>query len=196
VSNLDKKSKVSLLIENAEVAFYAVAVIVGVWLINSVLPVVDLRAYGIRPREAAGIFGILLCPLLHADLNHVLANSTTLFVLLTLSLSYSRRLTLIAVTAIILLGGGAVWALGQSGVVYIGASGVVFGLIGFLLTVGIFRREWGAIIVSTVVLIFYAGTLRMLFLLHPGISWAAHFWGMFFGVAVAWLTRYSQPGRY
>jgi membrane associated rhomboid family serine protease len=113
--------------------------------------------------------------------------------LLVLQETLSRRLTLIAITAIILLGGGCIWALGQSGTVYIGASGVIFGLIGFLLTVGIFRKERIAIIVSIFVLVFYAGTLRMLFQLQPGISWAAHFWGMFFGIATAWFTRYSQP---
>ncbi len=190
--NRDNKSRSSLLIENAKTAFYVVVLIVVVWLINSILPVIDLRAYGIRPRDIAGLFGILLCPFLHADLHHLLANITALFVLLTLSLSYSRKLTIIAIVAIVLLGGGCIWILGQSGVVYIGASGVIFGLIGFLLTIGIFRKEWSAIILSLLVLIFYAGTLGVLFQLRPGISWAAHFWGLVFGIAVAWWTRHFQ----
>ena len=42
-----------------------------------------------------------------------------------------------------------VWLFGSAAAIHIDASDVVFGLIGFLLFVGIFRREWVGLIVAT-----------------------------------------------
>ncbi len=46
-----------------------------------------LHRFGIVPRTLSGLPGILFSPLLHADLQHLLANSLPLFVLLILVLS-------------------------------------------------------------------------------------------------------------
>jgi membrane associated rhomboid family serine protease len=115
-------------------------------------------------------------------------------VLLSASLIYSRKLTVKAVLVIVLAGGVCVWLLGRSNTVYIGSSGVIYGLMGYLMAVGLFRRELTALLVSLIVFLYYGGALPSLFLVVPGVSWSAHFFGFLSGVGAAWLTRYENKG--
>lgn len=169
----------------------ALLIVVGLWaiyLIDLVIPG-DFRNWGIRPRTLSGLWGIVFAPLLHGGLRHLMANSGALLVLLTIALSLNRALIIRAVVFIAVVGGLGVWALGAPGTVHIGASGIIFGLIGFLLFLGIFRRDWKALIASLAVLFFYGGALFTVFALLPGVSWSGHFFGFGSGVLAAWLNR-------
>ena len=110
-------------------------------------------------------------------------------------MSYNRKLTLEAVAFIGLAGGGLVWVFGSANSVHIGASGIIFGLIGFLLFLGVFRREWKTMIISLVVLVFYGGTLLSLLVYIPGVSWSGHFFGFCAGVVAAWLARPDEEEK-
>jgi membrane associated rhomboid family serine protease len=175
-------------IENADTAFYAVVVLWVVYLANFVIPL-DLRQFGIQPRELRGLRGVLVSPLLHMDLGHLAANSGALFVLLALALSFSRDLAVTAILFVVVLGGGGVWLFGTGHTNVIGASGVVFGLLGFLLGIGLFRGEWRSLLLSSVVLCFYGGILLTLLHNTPGVSWLGHASGFVVGVLSAWWTR-------
>jgi len=169
-------------------ALAAVAILWLVYLIDYVVPL-DLRLYGLRPRQLDSLAGIVFTPFLHLDLRHLIANSGVLFILLTVSLSFSRKLTFWAIGIIVLAGGGLVWATGKEGTIHIGASGVIFGLIGFLMCLGIFRRDWKALVISLAIFLLYGGALQSLFLYVPGISWTGHLFGFISGVLAAWWTR-------
>lgn len=179
--------------ENAGIAVTCVAVLWGIFLVGLVLPF-DLRSLGIHPRELRGLSGLLFAPLLHNGVSHLLANSLALATLLTISLTYSRKLTAVAVFIMALAGGGAIWLFGSSHSVHIGASGIIFGLIGYLLAIGIFRRELLALIVSLVVFAYYGWALFSLFVVLPGVSWSGHFFGFLSGILAAWLTREDKRG--
>ena len=174
--------------ENLQIALIVISVPWLVYFIDFVVPV-DLRLYGLRPRHLEGLWGIVCAPLLHANYGHLIANTGALIVLLTVSLAFSRRLTAVAVVLIMLLGGGLVWVFGQSNTIHIGASAIIFGLIGFLIFIGVFRREWRALAVSVVILFIYAGALLSLFYYLPGISWEGHAFGFLSGVLAAWWTK-------
>ncbi len=174
--------------ENIIISLSIVAFIWGIFFIDTVLPV-SLWKFGIRPRQIDGLIGLVFSPFLHGGLPHLLANSGALFVLLTCSLIFSRPLTVAAVFIIGLVGGGGVWLFGGSNTVHIGASGIIFGLIGFLLFFGIFRRQFYALLISLLVLIFYGGSLFTLLLYLPGISWTGHAFGFLSGILAAWITR-------
>ena len=176
--------KISL---NLRIAFAAVVILWLVYLLNFVL-IVDLRLYGLKPRDINGLWGIFAAPFLHVDLHHLTANTGVLFILLVVSLSYSRALTLQAILIIMLLGGGMVWVVAKPGTLHIGASGIIFGLIGFLICLGIFRRDWKALIISIVISILYGGVLYSLLIYIPGISWSGHLFGFISGVLAAWWT--------
>ena len=174
--------------ENLKFALMAAILPWAVFGLNLALPV-ELRSYGIRPRIVQGLWGIPLAPLLHLNLTHLMTNTSALFVLTLVSLSFSPRLTGIALLIITVMGGGLVWLLGQSGTVHIGASGVIFGLLGFLMFSGIFRKEWLALVLSIALFMLYGGALLSLFTVSPGISWIGHISGFGCGVVAAWWSR-------
>ena len=167
----------------------AVGVVAFLWIVHAINYLIDLRYYGIHPRRIDGLWGIVCSPFLHGSLQHLIANSGALIVLLSISLSFTRKLTLFACIAVSLLGGSLVWLFGQGNTVHIGASGIIFGLIGFLMCLGIFRREWKAVILSLAVFLLYGGALFTLLTYTPGISWSGHFFGFLSGMLVAWGTR-------
>ncbi len=159
-----------------------------VYIIDYAMPV-DLRRYGLRPRNPDGLWGIFLSPFLHGNLNHLIANTGILFVLLLVSLSFSRKLTAIVITVVAILGGGLVWVFGQAGAIHIGSSGIIFGLLGFLLFIGFFRREKTAFVISLIIFILYGGAMLSLFHHIPGVSWASHFFGFLAGaLAASWTS--------
>lgn len=177
---------------NIEIALAVVVLIWAVFLADWFLSA-DLRLYGVRPRRVDGLAGIFFFPFLHADLRHLAGNSGALFVLLAMSLSLNRIWTAEALLIIVVVSGGGVWVFGKPGTVHIGASGVVFGLIGFLVFIGLFQHRWKTLIVSVLVATLYGGVALTLFRYTSGISWSGHFWGFVSGVLSAWWLRKSEP---
>ncbi len=174
--------------KNLKTTVCIVGVIWMVFIANFFIPY-DLRYYGIKPRTIEGLWGILTMPFLHGNYAHISANTSMLFILLLVSLSFSRKLTFNAIFIIMILGGFLVWVFGTPNTVHIGASSVIFGLIGFLLFMGIFRRELKAFVFSVVVFLLYGGVLFLLMQNQKGVSWAGHFFGFVAGVVSAFKTR-------
>ncbi len=165
-----------------------VAVLWIVFFIDFLFPA-DLRILGLRPRDTGHLWGILAAPLLHGNLDHLVANTGALLVLMAVCLSFSRKLAYKALFIIWILGGALVWFFASGNTVHIGASGIIFGLIGFLLFVGIFRKEAVALACSLVVFFLYGGSLLSLLSYVPGVSWSGHFFGFVSGVTAAWATK-------
>lgn len=179
------------LADNMDTALCLVVILWVVYFINFLLPGVELREYGVRPRSLSGLSGIVFCPFLHANIRHILANSTACFVLCTLTFTFSRRIAFRVIAVIVLLGGSLVWLFGSGASVHIGASGVIFGLITFLLCMGLFRMELRPLLLSVLVFFLYGGVLFTLLRRVDGVSWSSHFFGAISGVVVAWSTRHS-----
>jgi membrane associated rhomboid family serine protease len=176
--------------------FSMLAVLWAMYFASLIWP--RLAGCGICPRTRGGLVGILMAPLLHANVVHLTANSMALALLLFSALSYSRRLTTEVIVATWVLGGGLVWVFGRASlqglpVVHIGASGIIFGLIGFLAFAGIWRRDWRAVVLTVLILFLYGGAIRSLLHVVPGISWSSHVFGFAAGVLTARVTR--QDGR-
>jgi membrane associated rhomboid family serine protease len=173
---------------NVGIALACLALLWVVFVIDTLLPI-DLHVYGIRPRSVDGLVGLAAAPFLHGGLGHLISNSIALFPLLCASLAYSRIFTLEVAFITALVGGGFTWVFGAGNTVHIGASGVVFGLIGYLLTIGLFRRDLLALVISLMVSIYYGWAFFSLFIVLPGISWSGHFFGFLSGVFAAWLSK-------
>jgi membrane associated rhomboid family serine protease len=151
---------------------------------------------GLRPREIDGLIGIITSHFLHANFAHIAANSVGLLLLGWFSCKYSRSLTAVAILYSMLIAGTLTWCVGSwshPGTVHVGASGVIFGLIGWMVANGLFRREWGAFFLSLVVLLLYGGAI-------PGVlpsaeakvaqvSWEMHLGGFIGGVLASWHLR-------
>jgi membrane associated rhomboid family serine protease len=142
-----------------------------------------LDRFGVRPREVDGLWGVVTMPFLHASYNHLLSNTVPL-VLIGWVLLLSGIRVWATVTAIVVLGGGALtWLVGPANTLIVGASAMIFGWLGYLLARAYFSRRLKWIIVAILVLVFFGTLLIGLFpTLHSGISWQAHVCGFAAGI--------------
>jgi membrane associated rhomboid family serine protease len=161
----------------------------------------SLDGNGIRPQTPDGLWGIIFAPVLHANWQHLAANTVPLLVLgFLMTLAGISRF--VWATAIIwILGGFGTWLIGNLGSTcgptdHIGASGLIFGYLAFLLVFGVFVRRVWDIIIGLVVLFLYGGVLLgAMPVLHQcgGVSWQGHLSGAVAGVVAAYLL--SAPER-
>lgn len=153
-----------------------------------------LDAFGIHPRTAIGLWGILWAPFLHAGFGHLIAN-TIPFVVLGWFVLVGRLRDFIAVTLITMIVSGlGIWLIGGSRSIHLGASGLIFGYFGFLLLRGYFDRRFSSILWSLFVVVLYGG---LLFGVLPrgngvGISWQAHLFGFVGGGLSAYMLTNGQ----
>ena len=129
------------------------------------------------PRTDPGLDGILLAPFVHADLDHLLANSTPLILLGTFVLAAGTRRFLWSTLIIALVSGLGVWFHRRRTTVVVGASGVIFGWLGLLLMRGIVERSLWNLAVALLVGLLYGWQLVLLCPTDERISWQGHLFG-------------------
>ncbi|AWV49020.1 integral membrane protein [Mycobacterium leprae Kyoto-2] len=155
---------------------------------------------GIRLLKTDVLWGISFAPVLHANWQHLVANTIPLLVLgFLIALAGLSRF--IWVTAMVwIFGGSATWLIGNMGSSFgptdhIGVSGLIFGWLAFLLVFGLFvRRGWD--IIGCMVLFAYGGVLLGVMPVLGrcgGVSWQGHLCGAISGVVAAYLL--SAPER-
>lgn len=144
--------------------------------------------YGIHPRNADGLIGILMAPLLHSGFKHLFSNTVPLFMMFTLMMLFYSKVAKISFVAIYVLTGITVWFFGRD-VIHIGASGVVYGLISFVFWSGIFRKNFKSVVLTIIIIFFYSGYIAGVFPGKPGISWESHLLGAIVGMLVAFVVR-------
>ena len=91
---------------------------------------VNLGWYGIYPRSTHGLIGIFTAPLLHADYDHLWANSVPLLVLGPIILFFYRSIAFQIFFWVYLMTGVWVWAAARESY-HIGASGIIALLLHF-----------------------------------------------------------------
>ncbi len=177
-----------------KIALGFVALIWLIQLLNWGLDL-ELERFGVRPRELAGLPGILLAPLLHAGFAHLIANSLPLLVLGTGMLHLYPNSALKVIPAVYLGPGIAVWLFARPSV-HVGASGLVYGLVSYIFVAGLIRRDKRAIAASLLICFLY-GTLAWGVLpIEPGVSWETHLAAALIGLMLAIaLRRLDIPPR-
>jgi membrane associated rhomboid family serine protease len=171
--------------------FLCMMLIWGVMGIEFLFPII--KQFGIVPREVSirSFAGIFLSPLIHGDINHIMANSISLFILaVTLMASY-ERLAIRVVLLIVLIGGCLVWLFAREATVHIGASGLIFGLVGFLIFNVFFRKDWRSLFVAIPIGFLYWTVIFGIFPSDPNISWEGHLFGLLTGVWLSYILRKS-----
>lgn len=141
--------------------------------------------YGVIPRTLTGLRGILFAPFLHANMQHLIANTIPFLAMGWLVMLRDAR-HFLPVTLFAMLGSGLLaWLLGAPGSVHIGASGVVFGYFGFLLLGGWYARSFMSISLSILVAVMWGGLVLGIAPGQVGISWQSHLGGFIAGVLAA-----------
>ena len=150
------------------------------WAVYVLSLFVPLQRFGLVPRTMWGLIGILASPFLHANIYHLYANTMGLLIFGIIFAFLENRNTPYLIIEIIILQGTALWLFGRNGN-HIGASGLIFGLFGYLLLIGYFRKQFKFIIVSLGILIFYGGTIEGILPTQADISWDGHLFGFCVG---------------
>ena len=159
----------------------------------------ELNVDGIRPWTTDGLWGILWAPLLHANWQHLIANTGPALVLGFLMTLIGLSRFIYATLIVWILGGFGTWLIGNIGAPpgvesnHIGASGLIFGWLTFLIVFGFFTRRVWQIIVGVVVLFIYGSVLLGALPGTFGVSWQGHLCGGIAGVLAAYLL--SGPER-
>jgi len=173
--------------EHALLLFGLLAVMWAVEVLDFLLMMVNLDSFGINPRTARGLVGILLSPFLHVGFGHLISNSLPFLLLGGLVMVGGRRQFLLLSLWVTVIGGSGVWLLGGSRTVHLGASLLIFGYLGFLLSRGFIERRFAGIAFSLVLLVVYGGMLYGVLPGQPGISWLGHLCGFLAGIGGAFL---------
>ena len=160
------------------------ALVALMWAVEVVDVIADNRLdqYGIEPREADGLDGVVTAPFLHVGFGHLLSN-TIPFVVMGFLIAFEGARRLLGVFAIVaVVSGLGTWLVGPEGTIHVGASGVVFGFATYLIARGWFNRRAGQIALGLVVLVLFGGVLIGGLQPQEGISWQGHLFGAIGGV--------------
>lgn len=176
---------------NFRLAFkLALGFVVVIWVIQLWNWGLDLRLdrFGVRPRELAGLPGILLAPLLHASFDHLIANTLPLLALGTGMLYLYPSASFKVIPAAYLGSGIAVWLFARSSV-HVGASGLVYALVSYIFVAGLIRRDQRAIAACLLVCFMYGAQVWGILPIVPAASWETHASAALIGLVMATLLR-------
>lgn len=174
---------------------YSVAIVAVMWLVQwAQFLYFDQQFYhwGLLPRSAEGLKGIVFMPFIHAknDLNHIINNSLPSLILFSAVFYYYRDIAWRVFLFIWFGTGIALWLYAENrGAYHIGMSGVIYGLVGFLFTSGVLRKYLPLQAVSLTVVFIYGSLIWGIFPIKAQISWEGHFMGLVAGVLAALLFR-------
>lgn len=170
----------------------AVLVLWCIWLLDAGLEL-DLARFGLYPREAKGLPGIITMPLLHGDWRHIFDNSAAVLLLGWCLLYFYPRVAGRVVLLTWIAGGIGVWLIGRAGSPHIGVSGVIYGLAAFLFTSGLLRGQRTLMALSLIVVFLYGSLVWGILPLVQGMSWEGHLCGAFVGLVLAFTYRHVPP---
>lgn len=163
----------------------AVGYLVVLWsvhLVNILLFAGNLAAWGIRPLDFSGLWGIFFAPILHVDFAHLISNSVP-GAIFTFLIGLSGRKAWWEVTLIVvLIAGTGTWLLGGPGTVHLGASSLVYGWLAYLVVRGIFNRSLLQILLGLLLGVIYSGLLWGVLPINEGVSWQGHLFGAVGGI--------------
>lgn len=175
-----------------------------IWVVFLVQSVFNLHeCYGIVPLNIKGLRGIILSPLFHGSLQHILSNTVPLFILTALLFQFYETAAYFVLVAGWIASGVIVWLLPDFAFMgssllscHIGASGVVYVLAFFLFFSGVFRKERALMAISLIVVFLYGGIVWGMFpqeilgiKSEAKISWESHLSGGLVGIVLAYMLR-------
>jgi len=172
----------------AKIALGFVALLWCVQLLNWGLDL-RLERFGVRPRQWAGLPGILLAPLIHGGFAHLLANSLPLLVVGTVMLHLYPNSARKVIPAIYLGPGIAVWLFARPSV-HIGSSGLVYGLVSYVYLAGVIRRDKRALAAALLISFMYGALVWGVLPIEPGVSWQTHLAAALIGLVLAIALRH------
>lgn len=152
--------------------------------------------FGIHPRDISSLKGIFFAPFIHASTEHIMSNTLPILILSSVIAFFYNKIWLLVWILISISGGLLVWIFARASTggvqtYHVGASLTIFGLLGFLMASGIFRKKIRDFLIALVIGIIYGGALLGILPSDPHISWEAHLFGFISGFFWAYVFRNS-----
>lgn len=177
--------------------FFVLAMWIVFWL--DLKFTVNLKEYGIYPRDIQGLRGVFFSPFIHGDLLHLYNNSIPLLLLLAALRYFYRKVSFNVLVFGILLSGFLTWIIGRESY-HIGASGLIYVLVSFIFFKGIQTKYYRLVALSLTLIMVYGGLIWYVFPdVEEGISWEGHLSGLITGFGMTLFFRtpeYKKPIRY
>jgi len=178
------------------ILFFPVLFIAAMWVVKLVEINFDVSFahFGIYPRELQGLIGILLSPLIHGDIYHLIDNSVPMLVLGMGIWHFYKPVAFKVFAWTYLMTGLWIWAAARPAY-HIGASGLIYAFASFIFFSGIFRKYYKLLALSMLVVFLYGGMVWGIFPLKQRISWESHLLGSVAGLIIAIHYRKIGPKR-
>ena len=158
-----------------------------IWIMDELFSL-ELWRLAIYPGELDTLAGIFTAPLIHGSVSHVTSNSLPILVMLTILLYVYPKSSPLVFIVLYIGSGLIVWLIARPAW-HFGASGLTHGLMFFLFTIGILRRDALASVFAMIVFFLYGGMVWGIFPRDPAISFEYHLAGAGLGVLLAFLLR-------
>jgi membrane associated rhomboid family serine protease len=159
---------------------------------------VNFYEYGVLPKSASGLKGILFMPLIHSstDINHIINNTPPTFFLLMALIYFYRAIAFKVFVFGWIFTGALTWMMASSSASYhIGMSGVIYFLAGFLFTSGVIRKYFQLQVISLAVVFLYGSMIWGIFPLKEDVSWEGHLSGLLSGILLSFFFKTQGPKR-
>lgn len=168
----------------------------AVFFINQIVFLGGLnQLLGLRPLDTQGLWGILFAPVLHADMQHLMANTVPAALFAGLIAFTSKKLWWQVTAIVMVVSGVATWFIGGVGTAHVGASGLVYGWLAFLIARGFYNRAPGQILLGMILGFGYSGLIWGVFPTELGVSWQMHLFGAIGGVLAASMLKRGRAAR-
>jgi len=164
----------------------------AIWLIDNIFLHRFSNTFGIRPRTASGLTGIITSPFLHGNFDHILNNSIGFVLFAFLILIRDIKSFFIVSIIAILFSGLGIWLFGGDNTNHIGASGLIFGYFGYCFSIGFFEKKFTTVLFSALIIIIYGSMIFGILPTQQGISWEGHFFGLTGGILSAYFLSRTK----
>lgn len=143
-----------------------------------------LSAFGIHPRSPIGLVGIIVSPMVHKNIEHLVSNTFPLLFLGGVLFYFYPRIAVTVFFRAYIWTNILVWLFARNAN-HIGASGLIYGIAFFLIFFGLLRKDFMSLLISIITILLYGGVFYGVLPTDPVISWESHFGGALVGITSA-----------
>lgn len=175
---------------------FPVLFLIVIWMvkISEILLDIDFAFLGIYPLKAKGLIGIITAPLIHSDIEHLIANSIPILILGTGLFYFYNKIAYKVFFLSYFIANIWIW-FGARQAYHIGASGLVYSFAAFLFFSGIIRKNVKLVAISLLVVFLYGSMIWGVLPIQPHISWESHLLGAIAGMMLAIYYKDRGPDR-